>query len=38
VVAVDAKGKELVLSEILFNAPSEATIDLTLPLDGKTLS
>jgi hypothetical protein len=38
VVAVDAKGKELVSSEVLFNAPSEATIDLTLPVDRKTLS
>lgn len=38
VVVVNAKGKELASSEVLFNAPSEATIDLTLPPDGQTLS
>lgn len=38
VVVVDAKGKELVSSEVLFNVPSEASIDLTLPPNGKTLS
>lgn len=38
VALVDAKGKKLVSSEVLFNAPSEASINLTLPLDGETLS
>jgi 5-hydroxyisourate hydrolase-like protein (transthyretin family) len=38
VVVVNAKGKELVSSMVIFDAPSEASIDLTLPPDGKTLS
>lgn len=38
VVVVDAKGKELVSSGVIFNAPAETIINLTLPSDGKTLS
>lgn len=38
VVVLTAKGKELALSNVLFNAPIEAIIDLTLPTDGKILS
>jgi len=38
VVVVDAKGKELVSSGVLFNVPVETVIDLILPPDGKTLS
>lgn len=38
VVVMDAKGKELVSSGVLFNALSEAIIDLTLPPDMKIFS
>ena len=38
VVVVDAKGKELTASDVQYNAPAEAAVDLTLPLDGQTLS
>ena len=38
VIVVDATDRELVSSEVLFNAPSEAHIDLTLPSDGTALS
>jgi hypothetical protein len=38
VVVVNAQHKELVSSEVLFNAPVEAVVDLTLPPDGQTLS
>lgn len=38
VVVVDAQGKELLSSGVLFNAPSDAVVDLTLPPDGHTLS
>jgi hypothetical protein len=38
VIVVNAKGKELASSRVLFNAPSEVAIDLTLPPDGQTLS
>lgn len=38
VVVVSAKGKELVSSVVIFNVPSETSIDLTLPPDGQTLS
>jgi hypothetical protein len=31
VVVVNAQGKELVSSEVLFNAPVDAVVDLTLP-------
>jgi len=38
VVVVNAKGKELGSSMVIFDAPSEASIDLTLPPEGKILS
>jgi hypothetical protein len=38
VIVVNAKGKDLASSKVLFNAPSEVVIDLTLPPDGQTLS
>ncbi len=38
VVVVNAKAKELASSVVIFDAPVEATVDLTLPPDGQTLS
>ena len=38
VAAMDQRGSELVTSDVLYDAPQQATIDLILPLDKKTLS
>ncbi len=38
VVALNAQGQEIARSQILFNAPAEATVDLIVMDDGKGLS